>query len=118
MRILMVGSEAQPFAKTGGLADVLGSLPHALARLGHQVDLVMPRYRGITQGVRTDSVEVTLGGQVLTADVYAAADDGVGLHFIDNPQYFDRAPVRRSVPSRRTLRRRTGPPGADSPRAS
>jgi starch synthase len=90
MRILMVGSEAQPFAKTGGLADVLGSLPHALARLGHQVDLVMPRYRGSTQGVRTDSDEVPLGGQVLTADVYAAYDDGVGLHFIDNPQYFDR----------------------------
>ena len=38
MRILMVASEALPFAKTGGLGDVLAALPHALARLGHHVD--------------------------------------------------------------------------------
>ncbi len=50
MRMLMVASEALPFAKTGGLADVLGSLPRALQRLGHHVDVVIPRYRGITAG--------------------------------------------------------------------
>ena len=44
-RILMVASEAAPFVKTGGLADVLGSLPAALVRQGDQVAVVLPRYR-------------------------------------------------------------------------
>jgi len=44
MKILMVASEATPFAKTGGLADVVGSLPAALKRLGHEVAVLMPRY--------------------------------------------------------------------------
>jgi starch synthase len=70
MRILMVGSEAVPYAKTGGLADVLGALPAALARLGHQVDVVMPRYRGITLD------EGTVGG--------------ARIIFLDHPHYFDR----------------------------
>jgi len=43
-RILMVASEATPFAKTGGLGDVLGSLPAALAARGEQVAVVMPAY--------------------------------------------------------------------------
>src|SRR4029450_390746 len=64
VRILMVASEAQPFAKTGGLADVLGALPRALARLGHDVDVVMPKYRGITAGTSVGQITVTLGGQV------------------------------------------------------
>ena len=42
----MVTSEARPFAKTGGLADVCGALPLALARLGHRVTIVLPNYRG------------------------------------------------------------------------
>src|SRR5688572_32801958 len=45
--ILMVGSEALPFSKTGGLADVLGALPLALGKLGHRVTLVTPKYRGV-----------------------------------------------------------------------
>ena len=44
LKILMVASEAVPYAKTGGLADVAGALPGELARLGHQVGLVIPRY--------------------------------------------------------------------------
>ncbi len=47
MKILMVASEATPFAKTGGLADVVGSLPPALTKLGDQVAIVMPKYRGV-----------------------------------------------------------------------
>ena len=45
MKILMVASEAAPFAKTGGLADVLGALPAALAERGEQVAVVIPAYR-------------------------------------------------------------------------
>ena len=43
--VLMIGSEALPFSKTGGLADVLGALPQALAQLGWDVTLAIPRYR-------------------------------------------------------------------------
>lgn len=105
MRILTVASEAVPFAKTGGLADVIGALPVALARLGHDVDVVMPRYRGITAGERAGHVTVRLGGQVADADVWIA-DRGPGdsapqsgtaptpgrvrTVFIDHPGYFDR----------------------------
>ena len=45
MNILLAASEVVPYAKTGGLADVAGALPKALARLGHKVSVVMPRYK-------------------------------------------------------------------------
>ena len=90
MRILMVASEAVPFAKTGGLADVVGALPRALVRLGHDVDVVMPRYRGITAGDPDRSLPVALGGQVEQADVYTTTADGVRTVFIDHPPYYDR----------------------------
>ena len=47
MNILLCASEVAPFAKTGGLADVAGALPLALAALGHDVRTVLPRYRSI-----------------------------------------------------------------------
>jgi starch synthase len=93
MRILMVASEAVPFAKTGGLADVAGALPRALARLGHDVEVVMPRYRGITAGERVGRITVTLGNQPLDAGVFAVSSDGVRTVFIDRPAYFDREGV-------------------------
>ena len=56
----MIASEAQPFSKTGGLADVAAALPKALGRLGHDVTVITPRYRGVTDGpvAGTVSVEV------------------------------------------------------------
>jgi starch synthase len=90
MRILMVASEAVPYAKTGGLADVVGALPLALTRLGHQVDVVMPRYRGIAAGDLVASLPVALGAQVADAGFYATAAGGVRTLFVDHPGYFDR----------------------------
>jgi len=89
MRILMVASEAVPFAKTGGLADVIGALPRALVRLGHQVDVFMPRYRGL-DGTRVLEMPVALGAQVRTAAVHATAADGVRTLLVDHAAYFDR----------------------------
>jgi starch synthase len=86
----MVASEAHPFAKTGGLADVLGALPHALAKLGHQVDVVIPKYGGITVGTSIGQVTVTLGGQVDVADVSAVVDRNVRYVFVSHTAYFDR----------------------------
>ena len=86
----MVASEAAPFAKTGGLADVLGALPPALARLGHHVDLLMPRYRGITAGLGAGRVTVTMGGRVADVPVFAHEAAGVRTYFIEQPEYFDR----------------------------
>jgi starch synthase len=90
MRILMVASEAVPFATTGGLGDVAEALPRALVRLGHEVDVVTPRYRGITAGELTRRILVALGGQVMESDFYTVVVDGVRTVFVDHPGYFDR----------------------------
>ena len=90
MRILMVASEAIPFAKTGGLADVLGALPAALARLGHAVDVVIPRYRGIAVGEPLGRITVSMAGQQLDTTVAFYEVRGVRNLFIDQPHYFDR----------------------------
>src|ERR671912_2834297 len=86
----MVASEALPYAKSGGLADVLSGLPRALARLGHHVDVVIPRYRGITAGTPIGRVGVSLGGQTIDAGLFAHISDGVRTILIDHPAYFDR----------------------------
>jgi starch synthase len=86
----MVGSEAVPFAKTGGLADVLGALPKALTRLGHTVDLVIPRYRGINVGRPSSTIRVALGGQVDDAQMFEAEIDGLRTIFVGHNTYFDR----------------------------
>jgi starch synthase len=88
----MVASEAHPFAKTGGLAEVAGALPLALARLGHRVTLVVPRYRGVDAG---DGVPraVTLDFGVRRQDVSLIAKplaEGVTAVLVDAPQLFDR----------------------------
>ena len=90
MRILMVASEAVPFAKTGGLADVIGALPRALAGLGHEVDVVMPRYRGIEAGTPERVITVALGSLVSDARCYVATEGRVRTVFIDHAGYFDR----------------------------
>jgi starch synthase len=90
VRILMVASEAMPFVKSGIVAEKLRALPRALARLGHDVDVVIPRYRGITAGERIATVSVALGGQVAEAGIHAVTAAGVRTAFVDHPGYFDR----------------------------
>src|SRR5579864_8069391 len=89
--VLLIGSEAQPFAKTGGLADVLGGLPSALARAGWNATVAIPKYRGVDAGTLLETFPVTVGAY--TADVrFFGADmaDGARALLIDCPDLFDR----------------------------
>jgi starch synthase len=97
MRIVLVASEAVPWAKTGGLADVAGALPEALAELGHDVTLILPHYRAAARVAPHPTstpwrYQVPLGG----GHVEGGVSQGVSPHgsvrvlFIDQPQFFDR----------------------------
>jgi starch synthase len=86
----MVASEMLPHAKSGGLADVLAGLSGALGRLGHDVDVVMPRYRGIAVGEPLTSIVVPLGGQAIDAQVFASVEGRVRTVFIDHAPSYDR----------------------------
>jgi starch synthase len=92
MRILFVASEGLPFSKTGGLADVVEALPKALVASGHEVAVVLPRYRGIkVTAVAAASVTISTGNGLRFPSI---ADGGV-LHgvqylFVDDARYFDR----------------------------
>ena len=90
--ILMVGSEALPFSKTGGLADVLGALPVALGSLGHRVTLVTPKYRG-TQALGTArTIRVPgIGGAIAETHVVEhRLTEHVRAVLIDRPELYDR----------------------------
>jgi starch synthase len=96
MRILMVASEASPFAKTGGLADVLGSLPAALARLGDEVAVVLPRYRGIELAPENriwQDLPVQVGPHRYLAGIDQTLHQGVRYLFVDIPVLYDRAGI-------------------------
>jgi starch synthase len=89
--VLMIGSEAVPFAKTGGLADVLGALPPAIARLGWDATVAIPRYRGVTAGTLVDTFPVTVGGFVRDVRFFVAdLEDGARALLVDCPDLFDR----------------------------
>ena len=87
----MIASEAQPFSKTGGLADVAAALPKALGRLGHDVTLITPRYRGATDGPVVGSVSLEVAAHRFTARLMAAP---LGPHaralLLDCPELYDR----------------------------
>ena len=90
--ILMITSEARPFAKTGGLADVVGALPQALARLGHRVTIVVPKYRGTrTDGSAGEPVQVPFGMHDYPVRfIEQPLSDGVDAVLIDAPALYDR----------------------------
>jgi starch synthase len=92
LHVAMLASEMVPFAKTGGLADVVGALPKALSRLGHRVTVFVPRYRQVRDAGKVQGVlQVPLGGESHEA-VFSARDmdTGVRVVFVGNPRFFDR----------------------------
>ncbi len=92
LSVLMIASEAQPYAKTCGLADVAGALPHALARLGHDVTLTLPRYRGSNGGVAPEAHHRLQIGRLEFEVGYAVRDltERVRIVLIDCPELYDR----------------------------
>ncbi len=88
----MVASEASPWAKTGGLADVAGALPDALDRLGHRVTLILPRYRGISTEATTSSSHVVRmpAGELPIRYFVRARTPRTRVVFVDAPELFDR----------------------------
>jgi starch synthase len=92
MRILFVSSEGLPFSKTGGLADVVEGLPKALVELGHEVAVVLPRYRGTKPSkVVLPSLTIPMGGGLRFPNIVdGTVVHGVHYFFVDDSQYFDR----------------------------
>jgi starch synthase len=97
MHILLVASEAVPFAKTGGLGDILGSLPRAIERLGHHATVFIPAYRqalaaGIPFSDTGLSLSIPIGSRTEIARVFESAlpRSAIRVFLIDQPRYFDR----------------------------
>ncbi len=97
MEILYVTSEAVPFAKTGGLADVCGTLPKEVARLGHRTALILPGYRaaleeaGSVEPVPVD-IRVPIGNKVVAGSLVRTtlAGSDAPVYLVCNDEYFDR----------------------------
>jgi len=93
MKILMVASEATPFSKTGGLADVLGGLPAALAARGEQVAVVTPAYRQNQYPNLPHEAYRNLWiplGPGYSVDIYEVAERNVNVYFVHCPPLYDR----------------------------
>jgi starch synthase len=96
LNILFLAAEIVPFAKVGGLADVVGALPQSLKALGHDVRLVMPRYGQIDPqrfGLTTiiDSLDVKMGEFTVQVSIrQTTIGDGIPVYMIDAPRYFER----------------------------
>ena len=96
LRIAFIASECVPFAKTGGLADVVGALPGALQELGHKVIVIMPLYRAIDRNKFNiepilSPMGVWMGAAQEWCTVHGAANpDGIPVYFIEFVNYFDR----------------------------
>lgn len=93
--VLFVASEGLPFIKTGGLADVIGSLPKELVRQGMDVRVVMPLYLKMAinnhnQFDYVSSFDVRAGDIQSMANVYSQVVDGVTFYFIEHRDYFER----------------------------
>jgi len=96
MNILLASSEAVPYSKTGGLADMVGALAKFLARAGHRVGLVTPLYRGIREQFPDIApfdwrLDLPLGAGRATAGVLTREPEkDLTVYFIDHPRFFDR----------------------------
>lgn len=95
MKILMIASEVTPLAKTGGLADVIGSLPKELKRLGHDVRIIIPFYTEVEKGgfsIRKGrkSVDIVIGGTTEKGLLRQASIGDIPVYLLEHKGYFNR----------------------------
>ena len=95
MRVLLASSEVFPFAKTGGLADVAGALPKALQKLGVDVRVIMPKYKGIEE----KEFPITYGGlriscpisqRIVDAEIAETHYNGIPVYLVEKDEYYYR----------------------------
>ena len=94
MKIVYLASEVYPFFKTGGLADVMYSLPKEISKNGHDVTVIMPKYdkiplKYLEKIVYIDSIEIN--GEIINLVKYP--DENINYLFIENRTYFERGRV-------------------------
>lgn len=95
MKILFAASEAVPYAASGGLADVVGSLPKAINARDHDCRVVIPLYKAITPGLRKEmkfitNITVDVSWRKQYCGIFTAVRDGITYYFIDNEYYYMR----------------------------
>ncbi len=98
MKIIMAAAECAPFAKAGGLADVMGALPKELSRLGHEINVIVPKYSLISEKyssefILKESVEFNFKEQQETFGIYEYNQAGVTFLFVENDRYFKREQI-------------------------
>lgn len=100
LRVLVVAAEAVPYVKTGGPADVIGVLPQALRKLGHDVRLALPFYKSIEKSIEPQGWRLAVARDDLAVPMSQRSEqvkvretiqaDGMPVFFIDAPHYFQR----------------------------
>ena len=94
-KVLFVASEVTPYAKSGGLADVAGSLPKELLKMGYDISVIMPRYREVKEDMEyVTDYHIYMQGQkencIIRKHVQNVEDKELHTYFVDNLKYFDR----------------------------
>jgi len=95
MKILYAASEVKPFAASGGLGDVAGSLPKIMNKKGLDVRVIMPLYKNVQDEYKKKikkigEIDVELNWRNQTAEIYKLKQDGTVFYFVGNDYYFDR----------------------------
>jgi len=112
LNVLFLSSEAHPFAKTGGLADVASALPQALKEIGNDVRLAIPRYGVVSERkfriheiIRLKNIEIPIGKKTAKMNVKSSFLVGertkVQIYFIDSSEYYGRSGIYQDPRSKK-----------------